>query len=456
MTLSIQQMTKRLSRHSRRALITLFLAGSVVSSIAFAADDSTLAATAVNPAEQAAQVEELSSDHSLDYWIFSDDYCGWASAEAFANPYSIDPFATEPARCDVASAANPSLTSCQQPDTMAEDLAELAKSEPVDVTAAMSLSVAGVPESKLSGSLSGSSPVIVTIAEGYLPYDMNRSDQISLRMYPITVPQFNYVGADRMSANHRAGAGPLDCLGHGVIWSEDVMPAQTVETKPQVDYMLLLTDAWHGVDQLIADAAQDVSEQSNARSAAVARSIVAAIQPDSNARQAIAPIRLGKNVGDSFLAMQSAATSGLQNATRNVASWKFETPASQVSQSVELATAGEKLLVRAGVEANALDCATAGVADVANSMSCPVERLEVAAQPPATYQVAAVGVAAATLRTPQEPQGVREGISRAEAIATACDSTAATLERLALALRKAGDSVVRVARASAEGGSDLR
>ena len=46
-------------------------------------------------------------------------------------------------------------------------------------------------------------------------------------MYPITIPQFNYVGARRPGPDH-AGQGPLDCLGHGVLWNEELLPSQSV------------------------------------------------------------------------------------------------------------------------------------------------------------------------------------------------------------------------------------
>ena len=98
--------------------------------------------------------------------------------------------------------------------------------------------------------------------------------------------------------------------------------------------------------------------------------------------------------------------------------------------------AAEGLLVRAGVEANAGNETAAGVAaDVAESVCCPVERLEVEVQLPATHHVAAVGIAPPTLELPQVGQPQRDGIARAEAIATACDSAAATLEGWAAALR---------------------
>jgi hypothetical protein len=124
------------------------------------------------------------------------------------------------------------------------------------------------------------------------------------------------------------------------------------------------------------------------------------------------------------------------------------------------------LLVRAGVEDGMLNCATAGVADVAQgNVCCPVERCDLPAQMPTTHHLAVVGIAGATLEMPHEPQaslaaidgGGAGEIARAEALATACDQAAATLERFALALRRAGDTAVRVAKAgTAEPGTGLR
>jgi len=459
MTLSIQQIAKRLSTRSRRALIAMFLTGSLISSIALA-ENQYLPIPGENEAH-AAQVESDASDNALDYWIFSDDYCGWASAETFSNPYSVDPFAIEPARkrtkpvalSPVAAVENfvdKALAASERQAAMAIELDELAKSEPIDVVTNDSISVT----SQHAARLSGSSPVIVTIAEGYLPYDLDRADLVSLRMHPITIPQFDYVGVDRMSLNGLAGRGPLDCLGHGVIWSESIMPSVSVETKSQSNYLSSVIEVWKAVQQFVTKAAQDAAAQANASQVKITSTIIEELQPNSQLRQSLSPIQIGQQLGAAVQDVAAAVKGPVREATQSIASWNFENIDAQTAELEQ--TAGAKLLVRAGIEADALDCATAGVADVAEPMSCPVERSELAAQPPATFQMAAVGVAAATLSMPQVPQELRDGISRAEAIATACQSTAESLERLARALRKAGDSVVRVARASAEEGTGLR
>jgi len=471
MTLSIQQIAKRLSTHSRRALLALFLSGSTISSIAFAENDNPPIAS--SDMIGVAQVESDASDVALDYWIFSDDYCGWASAEAFSKPYSIDPFATEPVRkrgqTAVGSAVSSfdnvienALAASLRRDAMAIALDELAKSEPIDVTKshaqraseAQNASGMQIASSKPDFRLSGSSPVIVSIAEGYLPYDLDRADQISLRMYPITIPRFNYLDSDRRPFGEFAGRGPLDCLGHGVVWTQSVAPSVSVETKPVPNFWGPVVDAWKSVHRFVTSAAREAKVKADARQAELATAILEAAKVNSGVQQSISPFEIGKRIGVAWQSSHAAIEGRLKSVEQNVASWNFENREPQFVE--QQPTAGNKLLVRAGIEADALDCATAGVADVAAPMDCPAERLELAAQPPATYSMAAVGVAAATLSMPQVPQEQRDEITRAEAIATACQSTAATLERLATALRRAGDSVVRVARASAEGGTDLR
>ena len=459
MTLSIQQIAKRLSTRSRRALIAMFLTGSLISSIAFAEND--YLPIPGEDAALAAQVESDASDNALDYWIFSDDYCGWASAETFSNPLSVDPFATEPARkrpqlfastpvSTVENVVDQALAASQRQKEMANDLDELAKGEPLDVATNDSVGVT----SQHAAQLRGSSPVIVTIAEGYLPYDLDRNDLVSLRTYPITIPQFDYVGADRMSLNGLAGRGPLDCLGHGVVWTETVMPSVSVETKPAPDYLSAIVEVWQDVHRFVTGAIQVATTQAHTNQAAIVSSIVEELQPDGRLQQSLSPIQIGQQLGAAAQTAAAVVEGPIRAASQGIATWNFET-AEPLTADPER-TAGENLLVRAGIEADALDCATAGVADVAKPMGCLAERSELAAQPPATYQIAAVGLAAATLSLPQVPQEHRDDISRAEAIATACKSTAATLERLAMALRKAGDSVVRVARATAEDNTDLR
>jgi hypothetical protein len=478
MTLSIPRFARSLSRHSRRALAALLITGSLLSSVgalpSFAND------IQIDPQGVSDEAREAAAN-ALDYWIFSDDYCGWASAEALVAPYSIDPFAVEPARPALTFAASPSesaintaanvidqtLNDRAQRERLASELAAIAASEPIDVSVIDELispedsssekeTTTLLSESTIvtTDPLIGSSPVIASLSEGYLPYDISQADQIALRMYPVTIPQFG-------SSRPASIPAPMDCLGHGVVWNESVLPSQSIETATRSDavadrFLSSLKIDFDAIFDQLANEASATTQATDAKRNELAVAIVEAVQPASEVRSYLEPLRIGSEAGEGFLMAYQTAEGSLRGATQTLSSSLKPAPQRPRAEVLEQ-TAGEKLLVRAGVEANSLNCATAGVAeDAVASVCCPVERSEVAAQLPATHHLATVGVAAATLNMPQEPQQVRESIAKAEAIATACDSAAATLERLASALRRAGDSVVRVARASADSGSELR
>lgn len=490
MTFTTKQFGKRLSRQTRRAIAALVIAGSIVSSSlgsappaqAFDTHDSYGANAHANGSVVRSGNEDKDAiNERPDYWIFSNDYCGWASVEAFTAPYSVNPLATEP--CRPAANRNALLGAASVVDQTLSGQANEKPESLLDTAIAIALanitvskSIAGSPKVKVVkpgpvARLIGSAPIVVSISEGYLPYDLSRADQIALRMYPIAIPQFRYVGGRRTNDPLLADCGPLDCFGNGVIWNEEVLPSQSISVVPskiEPPQSTRWTSALEPMDtlrRLISAAAEDLSAQSDEDRRSIALAMVDAVQPKSRLRNSIAPGKLGVLAASSLVSVHTVANDQLENATRSLAAGLKrgapETRAERLESSV-----GERLLVRAGIEVNALDCATAGVADVVqDKVCCPVERYDLAVQLPASHHWAAVGVAAATLEMPHEPRAVRDapvgsgagGLAHAEALATACDHAAATLERFALALRRAGDSAVRVAKAaSAEAGTALR
>lgn len=492
MTFTTNHFAKRLSRQMRRAIAAVVITGTIVTSSVCLAPAALASDThdsfSVLESRQAPLAASAKSDlgekkQRADYWIFSDDYCGWASAEAFVAPYSINPFATEPVRpkaqrSELTVAANvvdqtlarqskmPAKTLLET--AIAKAIGELAAREPIDVTGSI---VAEEPAAKLIGS----SPIVVSISEGYLPYDLSRADQISLRMYPISIPQFRYVGGRRTMDRSLGEYGPLDCLGHGVIWNEEVLPSTSVSVA-SVSASPTPSTLWtsvkgyaDGLRGFVMTATTQCTTRADSAREKVARTAVEAVQPNSELRESLQPRRLGAEVASSLASVQSATNAHVASFAQTIAPNRpavapENRPALRAEQLEK--TVGEKLLVRAGIEVDTLDCATAGVADVVqDKVCCPVERYDLAAQLPASHHLAAVGVAAATLEMPHEPLVVSDapigsgagGLAHAEALATACDSAAATLERFALALRRAGDSAVRVAKsASAEAGTALR
>lgn len=443
MTQSIEHFAVRLSRLTRRAIAALLLTGSLISASTWAADPRSDAqwGSGLN-----IKADRERAGNALDYWIFSDDYCGWASAEPLLSPSLVSPQAGAP------TAGTKVL---EQRAVSAADLAELAAQEPIDVTREN----LGRPISAAASIAVGSSSQHTTVADGYLPYDLSRDDQIALRMYPIAIPQFNYVGGRRSAGLRSSGQGPQDCLGYGVLWTEEVLPAHTVMAAPRLRQDAVRQDRgweWSAVGQYVAESMYRATQQADDNRRAIALACVEAVQPGSAARHSIDAVGVGLRAGTGLVAAYSLSQDVLNQTARHIAS---SLPAGRPVRKTEALerTVGEKLLVRAGVELELLDCATAGVAEsVADSVCCPVERMELAAQPPRTHNLAVIGVAGATLSGPLEPSAERDPVQRAEAIASACDSAAATLEAWAAAIRQAGDSVVRVARGSGNGGAELR
>lgn len=498
---SIQQLAETLTRRTRRALAALIVSGSIVSSLSFgsamAHDSAELATMNADPAE--IELIESPAANALDHWIFRDDYCGWASAEPLIAPFraEADTLATSPPADGITlpsegvllgegalSGEGPHVKVVSR-NALEEALLDLAKREPIDVNVPAEMPAAS-PEpsdSHLAVSLTGSAPVIVSIAEGYLPYDISRADLIGLRMYPMAMPQFGYVGLQGRSGFAPQAwrspvadqMGPMDCLGYGVVWNDEALPAETVMTVPtapsnptlkgdttkSVVPIEALSHAMQSVGSVMLRAANQAQSDDRQRQSRLARHVVNAVQPGSPLRQSMDPVSISRDASRAVLGAYVTAESQLPSATNSVAnSWPADAPDTNREEGISeerILTAGEQLLVRAGIEANAMTDATADVAELgAESECCPVERTLSESEPPATQSLATVGIATATLQMPQPPNDRPDDLDRAKAIATAFDSAAATLENLAQKLRNAGNSVVRVARASAGSQPELR
>ena len=289
-------------------------------------------------------------------------------------------------------------------------------------------------------------PIVVTIPEGYLPYDLSRADQ---SRYACTRSRFrNSIMCARRPGPDHAGQGPLDCLGHGVLWNEELLPSQSVSIAANAKQESASV-TWNAIRERLAGQWRAPRRRSTPNAApwrGQSRSAPAR-QPASSGRRS-APRR--PRCGSALVTAYAAADGRLHEATAAVAAaWPARTgpaggevaepaageqllaraevdvdaaneiaePAAgeqllaraevDVDAANEIAesAAAEGLLVRAGVEANAGNETAAGVAaDVAESVCCPVERLEVEVQLPATHHVAAVGIAPPTLELPQVGQ----------------------------------------------------
>ena len=494
MSFTMKNFGKRISRQARRTFVAMLVSGPMVSSSfcelsiasAFETHDSFLADASAEPSASAPAIAVGSSQSNKpDYWIFSDDYCGWASAEFNTLPYSVNPFATEPTRRSrfknrvlAADAVDRALANRSRktrvnlfakPATLLDTAIGKALSNLTSPPSVAARPTEVVEEPSLK--LVGSSPIIVSIAEGYLPYDLISEEQVELRNYPISIPQFRYLGGRRTMDQSISDYGPLDCLGHGVVWSEEALPSQSVSigqpsrASEKSSLWNTASDRLNQAKRFLAQVTSSETAKVDAKRRAIAIAINKSIQPQSQLRDLLDPDRFGVNAATSLASIRKATQDQLQTITQSIANnLQLDTPETRAEQLEK--SAGERLLVRAGIEVDSLDCATAGVADVVQDrVCCPVERCDLAAQCPSTHHFAAVGVAAATLKMPLRPHAFVaepidrgfDGIARAEALATACDNAAATLERVAMALRRAGDSVVRVAKATSnEAGAGLR
>jgi hypothetical protein len=302
------------------------------------------------------------------------------------------------------------------------DLSDLTCEEPVDVTPATRSAVsrntgakrltavaspapaadiaATEPPRFAVAALLGGSPVIATIPESYLPYDLSPEDAIAMRMYPIAHPQSSYLGARRTGLY-----APVDGLAGSLHWHAVSEPAVTISSRTAV---VTATEA----------AAQREAQQ---LLSSWANQAIAAVQPGSDVRMQLQSELLAGQLGTFARRGDQAVASAANNAVIRIASaW----PAAPKRQGVPL-------------------WANAGPTDQQQIM-----QLELACR-------TAVSVVLAQAARQPQPAPASE-ITRAEALATACDQAAASLEKLAMAIRRAGDTVVRQAKMSTESQSLLR
>ncbi len=268
--------------------------------------------------------------------------------------------------------------------------------------------------------LVGSSPIIMTLPDSYLSYDLSPEDAIAMRMYPIDQPAPYYSAARRTSVY-----GAVATLNDST-WRITSEPAVTVSTAER---------AGSAVAKIAPPAGPSVAEQ---RLAELANQIVQAAQPDSELRNQLRPEQLGRLLGQWGQRTSVMADGLLAGLTRRPAE-KSE-PNHQIAQA-EL-QAPRQLPGRA--------------APMLPTDEGRVLQVELACQA-ALEVVLAQSVRSAPSETaPALAEPSSDPITSALAVATACDHAAASLEKLAMAIRRAGDSWVRQAQANAGNGSLLR
>jgi hypothetical protein len=370
-------------------------------------------------------------------------------------------------------------------DAVARGLADLACQEPVDVIPPVvqnhavvkepqtvtrsrtpdqdGVAVAADPPRFGAVGLVGSSGIVATMADSYLPYDLSPEDVIAMRMYPISGAPISHLGGRRTGVY-----APVDGLAAGNQWHHRIEAAtilSTPEAGPGVtpDQVAIL-DTPVAMEPLGEASAQDAEKML----ATIARIAIQAAQPDSMQRQLLTPDRLGTRLGE----WASVGWGAVDDSAADLTSRFAEALRPQVvpSQSADGGDAvdGRHLVAGATLQPPhpvvSTDWEDVEISERALriEVACRAAIDDVIAQASRGSSGGGASIRQDTLAADSEVAGPKVAgpdveVVRAEAVATACDQAAQMLERLAMSLRRAGDSVVRQAKAKpAAGGSIVR
>lgn len=407
-------------------------------------------------------------------------------------PVEIDPIVAEAMRAPATEA------------NLSDGLAVLASEEPIDaaigpVNPDAAWVALDLPETESPGAAAeddsqpierpryaeiagiGVAPMIATLEEPYLAYDMSPEDLIAMRMYPIPGADADYFGGRRTGA---AVHGPG--LPENLIWEQVTEPAEIVSTPQHGVAPDAVADSKPLAPEAVAVAANANAVESDA--AAVGGAASEPVVAEAVAAEQAAPVPNADWLADwARLVMSDEATGGAwrawldpvttgnrigQLAANGNRAWELAV-AEAAGQVAAVWTPAQPLATESLLaEATLMDPRPESVADpveVADEFESPrVPPLQLAHQTAleiVTAQaaegaeaVAAEAVAAPVEQVAKGDSKLLDPVARAEAVATACDHAAATLERLAMSLRRAGDTLVRQAKAGSAGadGSMLR
>lgn len=284
--------------------------------------------------------------------------------------------------------------------------------------------------------LVGGSAVIATLSDAYLPYDLSPEDAIAMRMYPIAHPASSYLGARRTGM-----FAPVDGLADTLQWRVRTEPAVAIATRG------------------VARSAEQ--QQADQLLASVAVRAVQATQPNSDVRAWLHPRQVAASLGELAYIGDRAARFAIQDAAvKLAAAWQpadrrrgdrlivqAEQPEAQPARRemtpVSPTDRGRVLQVELACQA-AIDVVLAQAARGAQSAR------------PQADAVAALSLTAPLAHHHGDAVPASNEVARAEAVATVCDRAAASLERLAMAIRRAGDAAVRQAKVGATPDTRLR
>ncbi len=321
-----------------------------------------------------------------------------------------------------------------------------------------------------SAALVGGGPLVATIEEAYLAYDLSPEDVIAMRMYPIDGPAISGAPISYLGARRTSIYGPVPNFEANGNWHQQVEPGIVVST--------LTADA--AVTEVVSEA--PAPAEATALPDSVVQSIsdaaqwvVAAVQPDSDVRRLASVSILSKRIGDAAGAGVGTADVAVgQMATRLaavlqpqprpliappaeklVAQATLETPRPVIEPVVEPGDAPDDAFPDAQLaRLMQIEIACKAALDVVKQQAArgpgqamvpeqvlPAEELVASSETSAeSFEIASIEAVAS--ETPADE------LVRAQAVATACDLAADSLEKIAISLRRAGDSLVRQAKAS--------
>jgi len=302
-----------------------------------------------------------------------------------------------------------------------------------------------------SAAFIGGGPMVMTIAEAYLPYDLSPEDAIAMRMYPIDGPMISgapisYLGARRTSIH-----GPVPNFEASGNWHQQVEPGIVLSTPaadaPTIEVAASAPPPESALPESTVHAVGDIIKR-----------VVASVQPDSELRSIASAPRLGKRVGEAAGSGLNAADLVVGDVTTRLATvWQ---PPPQ--QRPLIAPPAERLIAGARLETPHPAADTAAITEpldepvdhVANVEATRLMQIELACK----AAIDVVKQQASRGTAPEMPAAeivANTELVRAQAVATACDLAAASLEQLAMSLRRAGDSLVRQAKTSGGVNSSL-
>jgi len=371
---------------------------------------------------------------------------------------------------------------------ISRSLADLSCEEPVDVVSGAGQitdsSVAAEPPRFQQVAGVGGTPLVVTLDEPYLAYDLSPEDRIAMRMYPIPGLETDYFGGRRTGVDQRWVE-----MVPGVAWQATVEPAEIVATAPVAEAVSRI-DAGGLADSSVDEVPVAAADQGLSDAdlwLAAARLALSDIRIEA---ASLDPIVVGQRLGvwaaDGLRAVDSAVGTVV---VKLAAVWPAVPAAPAEAADFRMAEATlleprpmeSDRLAAVDVSQAAADAVDAGsdgdLADIAAGELAYRTALEVVtaqagqeavaedeSRGPRYAAIAAVDLPRESVEdtvvadlTADQPagetilatgdSGPSDPVARAEAVATACDQTAAALEQMAMVLRRAGDQLVRQAKA---------